>query len=307
MKFRINTKRMGLWLSVVLCAAMLGACSKQEEGSSAATEKPTAASVQPSADTSKASVKPTADSTPSPAASAAPTAVPTIPAKPVKDGPLTIQYVGNSCFFMTFPDGTTIITDPYPHTYDQQFGPAPEMDVDAMSISHSHADHSPGAKQFKGNPLRLLPALMKEPIQVGGVEVTGFNSKHVANMGDNEIFIFRYGDLKIVHMGETDKIESPEARAAVKDADVVLAYAGGYGADTIKNAVRFKELYEMGVKVLIPQHFSNNPDMIFYGGPTIDQVLADVPKGITIVKQDEFVVTKEMKQQFVQLTSMKMD
>lgn len=302
MKFPLITKRTALLLSVVLGVGMLGACSKKEEGSNAATEKPTAASAQPSADSSKASAKPTAGSTPS----AAPTAVPAIPAKPVKNGPLTIKYVGNSCFFMTFPDGTTIITDPYPHKYDQQFGPAPEMDVDAMSISHYHADHTPDAKQFKGNPKRLLPALMKEPIQVGGVEVAGFKSKHVANMGDNEIYIFRYGDLKIVHMGETDKIESPEALAAVKDADVVLAYAGGYGPATVKNAERFKALYDMGVKVLIPQHFSDNPDMIFYDGPTIDKVLADVPKGIEIVKQDEFVVTKEMKKQFVQLTNMKM-
>ncbi|MEO3945328.1 MBL fold metallo-hydrolase [Gorillibacterium sp. CAU 1737] len=302
MKVRINSKGVASMLAVVLCTALLGACSKPDEGKEAATEKPTAvASVLPSLDSSKASESPSPSSTPS----ATPSPARTIPAKPVENGPLTIQYVGNSCFYLTFPDGTTLITDPYPHKYDSPFGPAPEMDVDAISISHYHPDHMPDADQFKGNPMQLLPGQMKQPVQVGGVEVTGYNSKHVAHAGDNEIFVFRYGDLKIAHMGETDKIETPEAIAAVKDADVVLAYAGGYGSDTVKNAVRFKALYDLGVKVLIPQHFSNDPKNIFYDGPTIDQVLADVPKGVNIVKTDKFVVTKETEKQFIQLDPIK--
>lgn len=227
--------------------------------------------------------------------------------KPTPNGPMSIKYVGNSCFYLTFPDGTTFLTDPYPAKFKAFFGPAPDIEVNAYTVSHYHEDHAPDLKQLKGEPQRLVPALMKEPIQVGEVEVTGFPSKHVSNLGDNEIFVFRFGDFKIVHMGETDKIESLEALDAIKNADVVLTYAGEYGSETLNNTDIFQYLYDMNVKVLIPQHFSNNPDAIFYGEPTIDEILKQVPQGVKTVKLDELVVTKDMKKQFVELSQMNVE
>ena len=105
-------------------------------------------------------------------------------------------------------------------------------------------------------------------------------------------------------MGETDKIESPEALEAVKDADVVLTYTGEYGPETLDNSDIFQYLYDLNVKVLIPQHFSNKPEAIFYGEPTMDEILKEVPQGVETVKLSELVVTKDMKKQFVALSQM---
>ncbi|MDQ0194693.1 MBL fold metallo-hydrolase [Paenibacillus wynnii] len=272
MKFEVRSKRVVVLLLIIMCCALLGACSKNDTESGKTNAEAAIANVASS--------------------------------EPIQDGPLTIKYVGNSCFYLTFPDGTTVLTDPYPAKYKSFFGPAPDMEVDAYTISHYHDDHVPDLKQLKGDPKRLVSKLMTEPIKVGGVEVTGFSSKHVSNLGDNEVFVFRFGDLKIVHMGETDKIESPEALEAVKGADVVLTYAGEYGPETLKNSAIFQSLYNMDVKVIIPQHFSNNPEAIWYGEPTMDQILKEVPQGVETVKLDELVVTKDMKKEFVELSQM---
>ncbi|MNJ78630.1 hypothetical protein D3C77_764310 [compost metagenome] len=63
----------------------------------------------------------------------------------------------------------------------------------------------------------------------------------------------------------------------------------------------------MDAKVLIPQHFSNNPDALFYGQPTIDEILKNVPQGVETVQLEELVVTKDMKKQFVELSQMNAD
>lgn len=273
MKFeRRSTRVLAVILLILICCALLGGCSKTDTTKNTPNTELAVANVSSS--------------------------------EPSQNGPLTIKYVGNSCFYLTFPDGTTFLTDPYPANFKASFGPAPDMEVDAYTVSHYHDDHIPNLKQLKGDPQRLVPALMKEPIKVGDVEVTGFPSKHVSNLGDNEIFVFRFGDFKIVHMGETDKIELPEALEVIKDADVVLTYVGEYGPETLSNTDIFQYLYDMNVKVLIPQHFSNNPDALFYGQPTIDEILKKVPQGVETAQLDELVVTKDMKKQFVELSQM---
>ncbi|WP_082452092.1 MBL fold metallo-hydrolase [Paenibacillus ihuae] len=293
MKFeRRSTGVLAVLLLILICCAMLGGCSKSDATGGTPNTDAAAAKISSPAPASSEPGTETAVTTSAPSS------------KPTQNGPLTIKYVGNSCFYLTFPDGTTFLTDPYPSKLKAFFGPSPDMEVDAYTVSHYHDDHVPDLKQLKGNPQRLVPALMKEPIKVGEVEVTGFSSKHVSNLGDNEIFVFRFGDFKIVHMGETDKIELPEALEAVKGADVVLTYAGEYGPETLKNTAIFQSLYDMDVKVIIPQHFSNNPEAVFYGEPTIDQILKEVPQGVETTKLNELIVTKDMKKQFVELSQM---
>lgn len=291
MKLESKNKNLAVLLMILICCSLLAACSKTDKTSVEANAGPTVADI---ASPAPASTEPSAE----PSATSAPSA------ESAKKGPLTIKYVGNSCFYLTFPDGTTILTDPFPAQFTTYFGPAPDMKVDAYTVSHYHEDHVPGLKQLKGDPKKITSALMDKPIQVGGVEITGFPSKHVASLGDNEIYVFQFGDLKIVHMGETDRIESPDALKAVKDADVMLTYAGEYGPSTFHDADIFKTLYGMNIKVLIPQHFSNNPEAIFYGEPTITQILKEVPQGIQTSTLDELVVTKDMKKQFVALSQM---
>jgi L-ascorbate metabolism protein UlaG (beta-lactamase superfamily) len=211
-----------------------------------------------------------------------------------------IKYVGNSCFYITFADGTRLLTDPYGSTYESYFGEFPVMEADVLTISHSHSDHISGIKVTTGEPQIIRPSQLNEAITVGDVKITGYASNHVAELGDNTIFVYEEGDIKIVHMGETDIIESPEAREAIKDADVLLTYAGEYG--TIKNPDNFKSLEDLNVKVMIPQHYSMDANNRFYEQPTVDEILAELPEGTVVNTANELIVTKDLEKQFLVLT-----
>jgi len=218
-------------------------------------------------------------------------------------GLISIKYVGNSCFYIKFADGTRLVTDPYGTSYQTIFGKFPVMEADVMTISHEHEDHILGIKEVTGKPKVLRLDKLTTPVTVGDVEISGYDSKHVADLGSNTIFVYKENGLTIVNMGETDNIDSPEALQVVKDADVILAYAGEYG--TVKNKDSFVTLFNLNIKAVIPEHYSNKADSIFYKEPTIDTILTEIPAGTKVTKTNEFIVKKDMEKQFVALSQMK--
>ncbi|SEW10610.1 MBL fold metallo-hydrolase [[Clostridium] fimetarium] len=218
-------------------------------------------------------------------------------------GLLSIKYVGNSCFYIKFADGTRLVTDPYGTSYGSIFGKFPQMEADVMTISHEHEDHILGIKDVTGKPKILRLDKLSTPVTIGDVEITGYDSKHVADLGSNTIFVYKENGLTVVNMGETDNIDSPEALQAIKDADVILAYAGEYG--TVKNKDSFITLFNLKIKAIIPEHYSNKAESIFYKEPTIDTILTEIPAGTKVTKTSEFIVKKDLEKQFVALSQMK--
>ena len=215
---------------------------------------------------------------------------------------INIKYVGNSCFYITLSDGTRIITDPYGGNYASYFAPFPSLKADVITISHTHDDHIAGINEVKGDPKIINSDELNKPIKVGSAEITGYPTKHVANMGDNTIYVIKEGNFKIVNMGETDTIDSEATLEEIKNADVVLAYAGEYGK--VKNKDIFNFLNQINAKVVIPEHYSMNPNKLFYGQPTIDKILTELPEGTKVNNLDELVVKEGLEKQFVVLSPM---
>ena len=262
-----------IFLSLALLC--LSACSGA--GDKAMSKQPDSVPVSDGSQNETASAEPeeaaAVVATPDPEPAESETPAPTPDLAP-QEG-ILIQYAGNSCFYIVFPDGTRLVSDPYGSRYASSFAPFPNMDADVVTLSHRHADHTGGLYELKGDPQIIYPERLNETINVGSVEIVGYPSKHVkkgSSLGDNTVFIYRYDDYKIVNMGETDLIESEDALKAVKDADVLLMYAGEYGA--VKNDEIFKFAEDMGIKVLIPQHYSMDPDALWYGEPSIDMILS---------------------------------
>lgn len=212
-------------------------------------------------------------------------------------GVIKINYIGNSYFYITFPDGTRLATDPYGRMYEHFFGPVPALEADVITISHNHDDHLSGIGELSGEPLVIGPEQDCNSVMVGDVKITGFITEHVAGMGQNMVYIYEANGYKIVHMGETDLIASGDAVSAVQNADVILAYAGQYG--TIKNRENFRTLFGWNIKTVIPQHFSNNPEEIFYGEPVIHEILKDVPAGVKVMERKQILITKDPEARFV--------
>lgn len=225
-----------------------------------------------------------------------------------KDNPdaISIKYIGNSCFFITFADGTRLVTDPYISYWNKKGQSFPQTEVDVMTISHTHSDHTLGKSSFTGEPQVLNPKDVNKAVTVGDVTITGYTSKHVADMGDSTLFVYEENGLKIVHMGETDNIDSQEAKDAVKDADVILAYAGEYGE--VQNKDSFETLFnDLNIKVLIPQHYSLNAKNLVYNQPAMETILTELPKDTPIIKTNEFFVVKDLDKQFVEMSLMEIE
>lgn len=210
--------------------------------------------------------------------------------------PINIKYIGNSCFYITFSDGTTLISDPYPESMDTYFTTFPkDLHADIATISHDHIDHT-AVNRVSIKKESLVLCQTEKGYTIGDVKITGYKSSHVANMGDNTIFIYEENGYKIVNLGETDTIPD-KVKDAVKDADVVLSYAGEYG--DIKNADLFNELKSLNASVIMPEHYSMNPDNKFYGQPDIDTIKNEIPKDYTLKSQKSYNVKKEKSNYFI--------
>src|SRR5574344_96675 len=222
-------------------------------------------------------------------------------ASSVNDGiNINIKYIGNSCFYITFADGTKIVTDPYPQEMDNIFGAFPsDIKADVVTVSHMHSDHT-AANRVGGNPKSMLLCEAEKGAKIGDVNITAYNAKHVADMGDNTIFIYEENGYKIVNLGETDTIPSEEVRKVMKGADVVLAYAGEYGK--VKNADLYKELEKLDIPVMIPEHYSMSSEHVFYGEPTIETILTEIPESYKAENANEYIVTKNKAKKFVVLS-----
>ena len=84
----------------------------------------------------------------------------TAPASTVKskgDGKIHIKYVGNSCFNITFADGTRLVTDPYGSLYSASFAPFPDLTADVVTITDNYVDHTKGLSEVKGSPKVIQP------------------------------------------------------------------------------------------------------------------------------------------------------
>lgn len=228
------------------------------------------------------------------------TASPAIPQMTQKDGSVHIQYIGNSCFSILFADGTILVTDPYGRLLASCFAPFPELKANVVALACGFNDHQDGKNEVNGSPKIIQYTEVNKTIKVGDVEITGYAAKHCANLGDEAIFVFKEGKYKIINMGEADRIDSPSLKAAMKDADVVLTYAGEYGE--VKNKELFQAVSKMNVKVMIPQHYSMDPKFLYYNEPTINTILTELPQGMKVNKAKELVLKKDMEKQFLVLS-----
>jgi L-ascorbate metabolism protein UlaG (beta-lactamase superfamily) len=226
-----------------------------------------------------------------------------MPSSHAPAAPTLIRYIGHSSFFITAPDGTRIVTDPYGRDVPYPF---PEgIEADLVTVSHAHSDHT-AVGRVEGHP-QIVFGFYPEALaskQVGMVSVTVFPSSHGKvqgqDMGPNTIFVFQIGEVKIVHLGEVGEIDSPETLEAIKNAEVVIAPTGIIGAmpfDALTNL-----LDKIGARTVLPSHYSLSAANRFYGMATVDEYLAALPAETMVVRADQLMVAPNMPRQVVVLS-----
>ena len=156
---------------------------------------------------------------------------------------VTIQWLGHSCFKLTWDDWSAVL-DPY------QDGSVPGLDnlqVSAIDVfcSHGHYDH--GAAEVVKQIKMAAPA----------PKITRVNSFHDnengAKRGENIIRVFDFDGFKVAHFGDMGHILNDEQISRIGNVDVALLPVGGFY--TIDAPTAKKVAQQVKAKVIIPMHY----------------------------------------------------
>lgn len=218
-----------------------------------------------------------------------------VPKKPVR-----IKFLGHSSFSIITPDTIRIVTDPFGSSLSQFYRTPDPMTADLVTVSHFHADHCQ-TQSIQGNPIILNKP---DSLTIGTVRVRGYLSEHGkwngSPMGNNIIFVFQVGDLKIVHLGENRNVTEPEILSAIAQADILIAPVGQIAS------IRFGELNNLiknqQIRTAIPSHYSLSADNRYYASSTVEEYLESLPEGTKIVYADSLEMLQNMPEQVVVLS-----
>lgn len=173
---------------------------------------------------------------------------------------MQLEYLGHSSFRLLSDGGTTIVTDPY---RDVGFD-FPRTVADAVTVSHSHFDHS----FFEGveAPVRLNRA---GSFTVKDVRITATESfhddAHGRKRGENFIFRFEADGVSVCHLGDLGEPFGEGSLKKIPRSDVLLIPVGGNY--TIDAAEAEKYVRALLPKVAIPMHYKVKGLRIDIAGP----------------------------------------
>lgn len=167
---------------------------------------------------------------------------------------MLITYHGHAEFLIETANGYRILTDPY----DAKTGyPMRSVAADAVTMSHSHADHTEVSK-VKGSPVLIREAGARAP--AAGIHIRGIASWHDdaqgAKRGPNTCFFIQTEGLTIAHLGDLGEMPNEQLAEALKTADLVLLPVGGHYTIDAEQAAAI--VRASGARIAIPMHYRNN-------------------------------------------------
>lgn len=158
---------------------------------------------------------------------------------------ITITYYGHSCFKVSYQNHS-IVFDPY------QDGSVPglklphDIQADAVSCSHQHADHN--AENLIHLSGRGIPFDGKK-ISVPHDDANG------TKRGMTDLTFVKLGHVVLVHMGDIGREPTEEEYSALSKADILMIPVGGYF--TIDAETAEKIMHKVHAKLNILMHYRN--------------------------------------------------
>lgn len=224
---------------------------------------------------------------------------PTVPA-----GPVRLEYIGHSCFLVTAPDGTRLVTDPYSTAQAPsgltRFFPD-DVEAEGVTISHFHGDHS-NLEGVQGDPQVFY---RPGSYQVGMITILGYEGDHGlldgVPAGANTVFVFGIGQVKIVHLGAAGVVTQADILEAIQDADIITIDL--QGDPTHPLVEQMAQMEEVNARTIVATHYSIDPDVRFFGAPTVDEFVETLASGVVVVREGSVVeVTPGMPAQVMIMT-----
>jgi len=141
------------------------------------------------------------------------------PDSSTKSRAVIVEYIAHACFRVTSPAGKRILLDPFASRVWLGYDFPPDLDADAVLISHPHYDHDGGQAKGRQVPWPQKALVLRSPgtNQIGDVTVIGFPGKHADPWGRefgqiNTIWLLEVGALRIVHLGDNGPLRDDVVR-----------------------------------------------------------------------------------------------
>ena len=198
------------------------------------------------------------------------------------DKSVQIQWLGHSCFCMEYR-GFSLVTDPYADGYVPGL-PLLRVSADAVYCSHGHGDHNAAeCVTLTGKPA---------PEDFSAQEFSVPHDHHGgARRGGNRIRQFRFGALRVVHMGDTGCMPEESVLAALRGCDALLLPIGGYY--TVDAAEAYAVAERIAPRCIVPMHYRGE-SFGFDEIGTLDEFTALFPAGsVELLETDTFTLAAD--------------
>ena len=168
-----------------------------------------------------------------------------------------ITYIGHSCFVLAY-ESQRIVLDPY------EDGSVPglknvRLEAEFVYCSHFHHDHgfTAGVTIKPAAPAFELEELETDHDDAGG-----------AKRGKNTVRIFRFGSLRVAHLGDLGRLPTDGEYEKLSGVDCLLIPVGGFF--TIDAAAAKEIVDRVKPRVTVPMHYRSQ-----YGGFDVIAPLED--------------------------------
>jgi len=157
---------------------------------------------------------------------------------------VNITYYGHACFMLDF-DGYRVVLDPYLHGMVDGL-PNLSLEAEAVFCSHGHADHN-----FT-EAVTLCKTDKEAPYTLENLD--SFHDDQDGKLrGSNIVRIFRFGSLRVAHLGDLGHLPQGELLDKLRGVDCLLIPIGG--TYTIDPDAAEKAVSLIAPTVTIPMHY----------------------------------------------------
>ncbi len=164
---------------------------------------------------------------------------------------MKIKYLGHSSFLMTESTGISVVTDPYDDSVGYHM---PEVEADAVTVSHHHYDHDAVGK-VKGDPVILdkeTGYILKDSVEISSIK-SFHDDCRGKKRGENIIFKFRMDGLDVCHLGDLGEECSSDLIEMILPVNVLLIPVGGNY--TIDAGMAKEYVDRIMPDIVIPMHY----------------------------------------------------
>lgn len=182
---------------------------------------------------------------------------------------MLIYHHAHSEFLLETADGFRILTDPF----DGHVGyPMHSVDCDAVTISHSHGDHS---FVEKARAPQVIVDQAGTTVLAPGITATGIPCWHDdqqgALRGPNLIFLIEAEGLRIAHFGDLGAWDDDLVQR-LASIDIALIPVGGHFTITAESAARL--IGRISPRMVIPMHYRTDVNASWPIAPLADCLAA---------------------------------